>query len=196
MEPIINQNFTFQVHQEQVVVENQLFVFCQFRQNEFQSAIFKNCLFIDCDFSLSNFDQSVFDRCNFKSCDFVFAHLNEAVFLNCHAIQCNFDNILFQQSAFGFLSTLYCTFKACKLTQQCSLPPDSRELIAEIIRQSGASADVLGFAGFVLMHKEFCWETFVEIGQKFLKEESLQQIIQQLKKYPSFEHILGKFLTK
>ena len=195
MEPVIAQNYSFQNHKDQVV-ENQMFVFCQFRQNEFQNAVFKNCLFVDCDFSLSNFDQAVFDRCNFKCSDFVFVHFNEAVFLNCHALQCNFDNALFQQSSFNFLSTPYSSFKACKITKQCNLPVDSRELIAEIIRQSGASPDILGFAGFVLMHKEFCWENFIEIGSKFLTTSSLEQVIEQLKKYPSFEHILNKFLEK
>lgn len=174
-----------------------VFVFCQFRNVDFEESCWKDCLFIDCDFSLASFSKAKFDRCIFKACDFVFTHLDESTFKECHAILSNFESVRFGNCKFDFLSTDRCDFSRAKFTSYDGLPGESREIIGEIVRQAGDHPQIIGFSGMIKNNRELCWELMTKMGKEFISDEkALADVVQALKKVPNYNKLLNRFYDK
>lgn len=192
MEIKTNENFSCQDLLE-VVVENTVFINCQFVQTLFSSAKFFNCSFIACNFSLASFGESQWERCVFKSCDFIHASMNSSIFKDCHLSLCNFDSADFDACHFGITHSELCFFTKVKVTEKTHIPATSREFVGALIKNISEKPGFQAVGAYVTQCADQCWEGLNQMGQLLLSKEEYFQVVKELNKFPNFANILSKY---
>lgn len=192
MNKIIEQSFFMNVFTSEVV-EDALFVLCDFRNARFGNAKFNNCIFSDCQFNLALFEDSEFNNCTFKACELINADFEDSKFSNCYAYLSTFISANFSNSEFGFISTDMCSFSNSRFGKDCKLPASCREIVGEVISQISSDSNILAFSGLIKTYQEFCWETLIKIGRSFLSKDDAEKVINGLKRFDGFERIINKF---